>query len=296
MTVPSKKIKDAVPLVMVGAGGVSADELERFVGQGISIEFGGITTKKRDLVNSSQYGSKYINNVRISTLHSTEINNPGMDFVESRAQELIDNYKKDNQCLAINIAGESPRDSISLIKRAVACGFTMITVDTSMPIIYWQRTRSMSSDLDTMIRFIVTAHQQVESNGSLILLKIPADLPIDSLVGICDALQGSRFFDGIIAGGSSIGAMDFWDDGTPIIKNVRHTEVGLCGPAIKPKAIAQAKSLVDYFQGKKLVISGGGISTKEDVRDRLRLGVDGVQVTSAFIESGKDAAFIRSLS
>lgn len=287
--------------VMIG-GGVfkTTDQLRRYVPTEVIPEWGSITTEPKTGNGGRDYYAHYENGTLRFTLNSIGLTNPGMDYVEMHAREMIGLYANYSKPLALNVSGEGLEDSLVLLKRAVACGFPIITVNTACPNRASKGTRPMPMmcyDIEIMSEFIIRADAEIGRTNSVIMLKISTGLPFPTLRQICAVLKGSRVtFSGIITGNTMPNGFHYLEDGAPAIKTENGLEVGgMSGPAIKPIALSQTKFAADFFGGTKVVWGCGGIMNVSDIRDYFRAGASVVQLVTSFREANEDEHFVMSL-
>lgn len=110
-----------------------------------------------------------------------------------------------------------------------------------------------------------------------LLLKLSPDLEVDSALKISDiALKCGCA--GLIATNTTI---DY-----SLIKEPKGFGGGLSGEVLKDKSYAMLKELANSFFSKTTIISVGGISSVNDVYDRLKAGASLVQIYTALIYEG----------
>lgn len=282
--------------IMIGSGVTkTVEQLRKFAPKEVIPEWGPITIEAKEGDGGRDYYAHYEDGRLQFALNSTDLTNPGMDYVERYAEEMIRLYATYGKPLAINVSGEGIVDSLALLKRAIACGFPIITVNASYP----SRVGTiptMCEDAEAMELLIIRADQQVGHTDAVVMLKVSVGLPRSTLSRICSELKKSKTFAGIITGNTVPGGFHYLENGEPAIKTANGLEVGgMSGPAIKPLALSQTKFAADFFGGTKAVWGCGGIMNVRDIHDYFRAGASVVQIVTAFREANEDPIFIMSL-
>ena len=61
---------------------------------------------------------------------------------------------------------------------------------------------------------------------------------------------------------------------------------GISGNLLKDKSLATQKIVSSYVDKKSIIIASGGISSKEDIEERMDYGADLVQIYTSFVYDG----------
>jgi dihydroorotate dehydrogenase len=303
MSVTMKGITLPYP-VMIGGGVMkTAAQAARYAATDVVAEWGSITTDIKTGNGGRDYYAHYekVNGQRVLqyALNSIGLTNPSMAQVEQDASHLLALYKLHQKPLPINISGENLDDTLALMKRARACGFPIITVNTSCPNKRGKESRPipvMCFDTDTMSELITRADKEIGATDQLIMLKVSTGLPITTLANICTLLKASETFDGITTGNTQPNGFAYTPQGVSAIQTANGLTVGgVSGPAIKPVSLSQTKFAADFFGDQKIVWGCGGVMNADDVLEYLRVGARVVQLVTAFRENEEDPVFIRNL-
>lgn len=67
---------------------------------------------------------------------------------------------------------------------------------------------------------------------------------------------------------------------------------GWCGTPVRAKMLASVWQYSEVTRGKMPIVAVGGIQTGEDLRDALKAGASAVQIASAIVFNGRDAASV----
>jgi dihydroorotate dehydrogenase len=118
---------------------------------------------------------------------------------------------------------------------------------------------------------------KAQANPKPVCLKIAPDLNLEQLDEILELIE--RFgLSGVIATNTTLAR-----DG---LKTVIEESGGLSGEPLKARSLEVLKHLVKTLNGRVPVISVGGISTADDVQQRLDAGASLVQVYTGWIYQG----------
>lgn len=285
--------------VMVGGGIVKSHEhVLRLCKTEVLAEWGSITSEPKTGNGGRDYYAHYdtVSGRLVFALNSIGLTNPGMSYVEKHAKEALSRYQDQGKPLPINVSGEGVDDTISLIKRAVACGFPIITVNAACPNKVGKDSKPMPImcyDMDSMSELMMRADKEVGRTKSVIMLKVSTGMPLPTLANICILLKVSATFDGIITGNTVPNGFALLPDGEPAIKTEKGITVGgMSGPAIKPLSLNQTRFAADILGDKKVVWGCGGAGSAEDAREFFQLGAQVVQVVTAFRENHEHPNFI----
>ncbi len=215
-----------------------------------------------------------------SLLNRLGFNNPGAPFIRERLQEQARKGKLKIP-LGINI-GKSrcidPNDEAEVIEdyllslRALVDYAAYITVNVSSP-----NTPGLRDWLEpARLTKLLTALRQ--NCLKPILLKLSPDLADEQILEIArTALTCS--LDGLIATNTTVSR-----EHTPAWAQLE--KGGVSGELLAAESERILALLAPFKSEGMLLVSVGGISTGEDVRRRLALGADLVQVYTAFVYAG----------
>ncbi|MDX1921010.1 MAG: quinone-dependent dihydroorotate dehydrogenase [Candidatus Caenarcaniphilales bacterium] len=215
-----------------------------------------------------------------SLLNRMGFNNPGASVVAARLAETKKN-KKFLVPLGINIGksrvvdpkkfSEVIEDYLGTVK-LVQAHADYLVINVSSPntpgLREWQSPKQLFELLSPI--------KQIAKKP--LFLKISPDIETSSLEDILRVATEIKV-DGIIATNTTVSR-----DGAP--KWAKMETGGISGALLKQKSLEITKWLAQNKPAEMALISVGGISTADDVRERLALGANLVQVYSALVFAG----------
>jgi dihydroorotate dehydrogenase (NAD+) catalytic subunit len=291
--------------VMVG-GGVfkTAPQLTRVVGSDIIPEWGSITTLPRNGNGGRNYYANYYESVSDEqvlcyTLNSLGLPNPGMDYVETHAPDLLRLYADHDKPLAINVSGEDAEDLARLVVRALKLGFKVITANGACPngvTSGGARIPVLCYDEKSVFNFFSIVGICARETDALVLWKVANGMPHEVLAMNLDRVAQSTVVKGVITGNTIGNTFRTLPDGRPAIETENGiTRGGLAGPEIFVGAVAATAYSRAKLPEEKIVVGCGGVCTARDALEYLQAGATLVQLVSAFREANEKPKFITDL-
>jgi dihydroorotate dehydrogenase len=223
-----------------------------------------------------------------SLLNRLGFNNPGAKEVAQRLSKLRDSQKLFIP-LGINIGKSKivdPHETELVIEDYLACLSLLeqygdyITINVSSPntpgLREWQSPKQLS-ELLAPIR---------KATLKPVFLKISPDLSeeaLDQIIEVASSLQ----INGLIATNTTISR-----EGSP--SWAQNEAGGVSGQLLKQKSLAITKAILSKKPKSLHLISVGGINCIDDVKQRLDLGVDLIQIYSALVYEGPN--FVNNLN
>lgn len=261
----------------------------------VTAELGSITTEPLSGNGGQDYYALYTNTSTgprlIAAANSIGLTNPGMIYVEKHFPPIIAAYREQGKELPINVAGDSVADVLSLVRRAMTCGFKRITINLACP-------NRDGHSLICMETATVTTLMTALANYSVfddvyLFIKVALGMERSILLHNVNAVGHSPVVTGIIVGNTIGGARLTRADGTLGINTANgRTEGGLSGPAILGQALEDTLFARVRMPGKKLVIGCGGVQSAADAYALMRMGADAVQMHTSYREANEDPGYI----
>jgi dihydroorotate dehydrogenase len=295
-------VKDVYfPYPIIVAGGVfkTAESMRWALAHDIIGEWGSIETEASSGNGGRDYSAEYQYvgdvGVLISTQNSLGIPNPGMDHVEQHAGELKRRYADKNFPLIINVSGKSADDTLSLIKRAIECGFRVIIVNGACP--NKGNQAMLCYDPEGIDEVFYRAEVEIGDTGAVILWKVSTGMPRGVLAYNRDKVITSSVFTGIVTGNTVPSTLDYNARGetTILTEKNRLTRGGMAGPAIRQIALDHTEFCAQEMPLGKIVYGCGGVVDGNSFMKFHHAGATLVGLHSAFRESGEDPDFMREL-
>ena len=128
-----------------------------------------------------------------------------------------------------------------------------------------------------------TPHVHGRPGGVPLLVKIAPDLVDDDVLAVAD-LALELGLDGISATNTTIARPDSLHSGRDEVE--RAGAGGLSGPVLKERSTQVLAALRRHVGDRLTLVGVGGVTTPDDVRDRLAAGADLVQAYTGFIYEG----------
>ena len=210
-------------------------------------------------------------------------NNKGVDYLVEQVKNS--NYKG---ILGINIGknkttpDESALDDYLICLDKVYAIASYITVNISSPNTPGLRNLQYGEALDSLLAGLKERQLslEIEHNKYVpLLIKIAPDLSEDEIKSIAASLIHSKM-DGVIATNTTL-------DREAVEGHVHAKEAGgLSGEVLTQKSLQVTKILAKALDGTMPIIGVGGISSPDDVKQRMEAGATLVQVYSSFIYQG----------
>lgn len=209
-----------------------------------------------------------------SLISRTGFNNPGVDKLNSYLHKATRNY-----LLGINInknpesVGETAVNDILSLYTNLSPAADYFTINLPSP------------DDKTFCLILNKLHQYRDSlSASLpVLVKLPADIPIESLDKVANLIQ-TYHIDGVIATGPTMDRSHIQNYTTEEL--AAYGAGGVSGKGIGNKSQKVVSKLRSLLGKDRLIIGGGGVMTPEDAIQMRAAGADLIQIYSAFIFSG----------
>lgn len=295
------------PYPVMLAGGVvkTAQHARSLVDSDVIPEWGSFTADACTGNGGRDYHAEYHRcangeKVLLYTQNSLGLPNPGMEHAERHAADLIARYRDRGKPLAINVSGEGVDDLLSLVKRAIKCGFPVITANGSCPNKSDKEARPLPIlcfDTQSVDEFFDRAEREIGKTDQVLLWKVSAGLPRPVLEHNRRRVAESSLFTGIVTCNTFPNTLDYNDDGRTTILTDKNkiTRGGMGGPAVQPIALDHSEFCALGMPPGKIVVGAGGAGTADDVRKFFRAGATLVQINSAYRESGEDPEFITNI-
>ncbi|MDR1842028.1 MAG: quinone-dependent dihydroorotate dehydrogenase [Holophagales bacterium] len=179
---------------------------------------------------------------------------------------------------------ERALDDYRLAYRAIAPEVDYVALNVSSPNTPGLRRLQAPELLMPLLTGMLRARQEMGLEGQPIFLKLAPDLApedLDSIVdtalasGISGLIATNTTLDrGIVKSEANRAKVMAWGDG------------GLSGRALKPKAQAMQRRILQRLNGRLPLIACGGISTPQDAQESLTMGASLAQVYTALIFQG----------
>lgn len=283
--------------LMVGGGVVKTHEqVRKFAPTDVIAEWGSIETEASSGNGGRDYyphyveirGQKYL----LFALNSRGIPNPGMEYVEQHASDLLKLYEDHNKPLVINVSGKSWEDAVELVKRAIACGFKVIVLNGACPNKGGQPI--LCFDIESVDKLFDRLEAEIGETDVVLMWKVSAGMPRAILSHNKARVVASSTFTGIVTCNTLPNGFYFLPDGTPAILTEKNkiTRGGVSGPAIHPIALDHTKYCADDLPFDKVVWGAGGADWVDSAMNFFRAKATIVQTTTAFWEANEDPSFI----
>ena len=292
------------PYPVMLAGGIvkTAEQARKLVGTDVIPEWGSFTTDGGSGNGGRDYHAEYHTcpdgqRFLQYTQNSLGLPNPGMEHAEKYGPELIARYRDRGKPLVINVSGDGVDDLLSLVKRAVACEFPVITANAACPNKADNQSRPLPIlcyDTESVDRFFDRAEQEIGKTDQVLLWKVSAGMPRPVLEHNRRRVAKSSAFSGMITCNTVPNTLDYGEDGRTTILTDKNkiTRGGMGGPAILPIALDHTEFCALGMPQEKVVFGCGGAGDVKGVLKFFRAGATMVQIHSAYREAGEDPEFI----
>lgn len=210
-------------------------------------------------------------------------NNKGVDYLVSEVKKA-----RFNGILGINIGknkmtpDEDALDDYLYCLDRVYDFASYITVNISSPNTPGLRNLQYGEALDSLLSGLKQrqlALQEQYNKYVPLLIKIAPDLNEDEVISIANSLMNAKM-DGVIATNTTL-------DRESVSGHQYAQEAGgLSGEVLTKQSLEITKILAKTLKGSMPIIGVGGISTPEDLKQRLAAGATLVQIYSSFIYQG----------
>ncbi len=290
------------PYPTMVAGGIvkTVDHARRLIAADTMFEWGSFTTDESLGNGGRDYYAAYNGHELDFTLNSIGLTNPGMKYAEQHGPELCLRARDSGLTFWINVSGQSVFDTVALIKRAVAAGFEIITVNGSCPNKADKSNQGRAMpilcyDTDATSELFETLETEVGPTKAIILWKVSAGMPQPTLEHNIRLVAKSRVMSGMVACNTVPNGFDLLPDGKPAIQTENGIiRGGVGGPAIFPIVLGHVHSCEGLLGDVgKIVVGTGGVNSAGRIRTMKRAGAFITQMNSAFREAGEDPTFIR---
>ncbi|MBP9669699.1 MAG: hypothetical protein KBE09_05425 [Candidatus Pacebacteria bacterium] len=295
------------PYPLMVAGGIvkTVDHAQRLIAADTMFEWGSFTTDESLGNGGRDYYAAYTAHSTHEldfTLNSIGLTNPGMKYAEKHGPELCVRARDKGHTFWINLSGVSVRDTVALIKRAIAAGFKIITVNGSCPNRpdHGGKGRAMPIlcyDTDATSELFAALDKEIGPTEAIILWKISAGMPQPTLEHNIRLVATSQVMSGMVACNTVPNGFALLDDGKPAIQtNNGIIRGGVGGPAIFPIVLGHVHSCATMLHDSgKMVIGTGGVHSAERIRAMRRAGAFITQTNSTFREANENPTIIRDL-
>lgn len=210
-------------------------------------------------------------------------NNKGVDYLVSEVKKA-----RFNGILGINIGknkmtpDEDALDDYLYCLDRVYDFASYITVNISSPNTPGLRNLQYGEALDSLLSGLKQrqlALQEQYNKYVPLLIKIAPDLNEDEVISIANSLMNAKM-DGVIATNTTL-------ERESVSGHQYAQEAGgLSGEVLTKQSLEITKILAKTLKGNMPIIGVGGISTPEDLKQRLAAGATLVQIYSSFIYQG----------
>ncbi len=301
----SRKFKGVTfPYPIMVAGGIvkTKAHAEALIKADTMFEWGSFTTDDSPGNGGRDYYAAYQRQELDFTLNSIGLTNPGMAYAEQHGPELCVRARDSGLTFWINISGQSVFDTVALIKRAVAAGFEIITVNGSCPnrpdhVGKGRAMPILCYDTDATSELFDALETEVGPTKAIILWKISAGMPQPTLEHNIRLVAESSVVGGMVACNTVPNGFDLLPDGKPAIQTDNGImRGGVGGPAIFPIVLGHVHSCATLLKDSgKIVIGTGGVNSAVRIRTMKRAGAFMTQMNSAFREANENPAYIRDI-
>lgn len=206
-------------------------------------------------------------------------NNDGADLVAVRLKRLRENGK-DLPVIGVNIGKnkttppELAANDYQKAAKALAAHADYLAVNVSSPNTPGLRDLQQIQALRPILKVV-----QKESLGKPVLVKIAPDLSDQDVEAVAD-LVNELDLAGVIAANTTLGR-----DAVVGLPNAEEVG-GLSGPMLSERALEMLELLRPRLKPGKVIVSVGGVTTRQDLADRLNRGADLVQAYTGFVYGG----------
>ncbi|MBI5004159.1 hypothetical protein HZC00_03635 [Candidatus Kaiserbacteria bacterium] len=291
--------------IMLAAGVVKTfEQAKALAATDVIPEIGSFTTMESSGNGGLDYHAEYINvggrPVLLYTQNSLGLPNPGIAHIEKHGRELVRIYADHGKPIGINVSGTSVDDTIVLIKRALAVGFPLITVNGACPNKFDGKDRPMPImcfDPESIDMLFERAEKEIGTTNTIITWKVSAGMPHPILMHNITKVATSRVFDGIVTSNTLANTFNYDESGRPTIRTDKFgiTRGGMGGPAVLPSSLGQAELAARTLPEGKFDIGVGGVVDVNSAAKYFRAGSVLVQINSGYREANEDPRFITHL-
>jgi dihydroorotate dehydrogenase len=282
------------PIIVSGGTFKRAEQLAAVLPTNVIPEWGSIETDPSSGNGKRDYHAEYRSGVLICTTNSRGQPGPGMKYVEIHAPHLIRMYEDAGKPLILNISGRGVADTITLLERAIACGFKVIVINgacpnrLNQPMLCW--------DKEAVDELFARIDERIAGTGAIVLWKVSLGMPEDLLEHNRMRVASSMCVTGIVTGNTIPDFRIMREDGEPAIKTERGiTAGGLGGPLVHGIALDDTEYCALRMPEGKIVMGVGGVRRARHVIRFLQAGATLVGLQSAYSESGENPRYIQSL-
>jgi dihydroorotate dehydrogenase len=204
-------------------------------------------------------------------------NSEGHDAVFRRLKRRVDKPGVVGLNLGANKASEDRVGDYVLGVRRFAKLVDYLTINVSSPNTSGLRDLQSPEHLPALIDRVLEARQ--ETGGPPIFLKVSPDLPIEAIRQVArDCLRGG--VEALIVGNTTVSR-------PTSLRSPAKSEIGgLSGPPLKEIALQSLRAFRSEVGTALPLVGVGGISTADDVYERLKAGASLVQFYTALAYSG----------
>lgn len=290
-----KGITFPYPLMVAGGVVKTVEQSIKLAKADVLAEFGSATTRALPGNGGRDYWAVYVNGILVCTFNSVGLLNPGMDYVEKHADTLIKAHADYGMPFWLNVSGNGPEDTLSLLKRALKAGIKVITVNGACP--NKKDQPILCDDPFAVDEVFDRADREIGDTDAIVLWKVSCGMRRPTLSHNRERVRTSRVFTGAITGNTVPNGLGYLPNGETMIKTDNGLDRGgMAGPAIFPIALDHTQFMADGMPAGKIVIGAGGIDNIEKITHMFKAGAAMVQTNSGFREAGEDPDFIRDLN
>jgi dihydroorotate dehydrogenase len=183
---------------------------------------------------------------------------------------------------------ENALDDYQMAYRLIAPEVDYVALNISSPNTPGLRRLQAPELLLPLLQGMLQIRKEMALDCQPIFLKLAPDLEPEELDSIVDTVLASGI-SGLIATNTTL-------DRGIIQTDANRTKVqewgdgGLSGRALRPKAVAVQKRILQRLKGRLPLIACGGISSPQDAKEALEMGAGLVQIYTALIFQGPGLA------
>lgn len=221
------------------------------------------------------------------SLNSKGLPNPGLAYYEDHLTNMVEEAHVNGKLLIVSVAGFSPEEYALLADSVIRHGADGVELNLGCPNALGEngQQKAIASFYPTLIRDIIASVEQTIGTSHWVSAKIspfsnPAQL---SEIGLL--LANSQLIKAVVTSNTFPNAFAFNEEGVKAI-DPQDGLGGMAGPALMPIALGQVRQLRSLLPEGKLLIGVGGIATPQNANAFLSAGADGIQATTAYVESG----------
>jgi len=290
---------------MVAGGMVkTAPHMRQLAPTEVNPDWGSFTTLLQTGNGGRDYHAHYVEvdgvRVLMATYNSIGLTNPSMEYVEKHGPELAKIYADQGKPLCVNVSGEGVDDTMQLLKRALMCGASMITVNWACPNKFHGNSKPIPMlcyDPEAVGELCDRADREIGRVPQIIIPKVSMGMPRPILTHIRTKIAASVTFDGVETGNTVPNGLMYLPNGETAIKTANGiTRGGIGGPANHALALDHIEFMAEALTPLgKIVIGTGGATDAPSVQRLIHAGATFVRTASGWRESGEDSNWMQGI-